>query len=583
MRMATPVLIAVLLAALPASAQDAVSHYEALGTLERATVDDALAERELTLATTAEGRTVCEVHTRRFRIIQEPDKLPMWLNTLHRVSRADAVSRAVTLEPGDAYSELGRSDSERQLRNPTLFSVAVVLPVEGEGDCVDLLVVTRDAWSLTANVAPEFNGGVMSTLYVGITEANLFGTTHSASVSMNRTPFDVDFGPSFSARRLGDTRWSLGVGGRLYFDTRGDDGLDGTSSFIDLRRPLFSSDTRWGGGFSVAHANTVQRVPLGAQLRRYQATFFDDQGEVTDTELVRERWRQRSVAAEASVTRSFGLHWKNELTGGLFYRNASTGLIPEPGVSDEAIAQFEADVLPVDRRRVGPSLRWAFFQNRHMRLRNYRTYAVAEEIRVGPSTSAGVSLEAPGLGSDDRVLNTSVGVGWLAPLNDGLFATSVATSSRYTGAWSDIGISGAARWVSAPWFWGRLVLRVSGGATYDNQLNSRVLLGGRQSLRGYVEGFDVGDRWLRTNAEWRSNPIRLFLWRFGFAAFHDGAAAWAEDEPVEYYQSVGVGLRVFIPQLGTQIRAIDLSFPLRDALGTTAGRPVFSYGVEQSF
>jgi hypothetical protein len=59
--------------------------------------------------------------------------------------------------------------------------------------------------------------------------------------------------------------------------------------------------------------------------------------------------------------------------------------------------------------------------------------------------------------------------------------------------------------------------------------------------------------------------------------------AKTEATPVDYYPSVGVGVRVLIPQLGTQIRAFDLAFPLRDALGAPAGRPVFSYGLEQSF
>ena len=103
-------------------------------------------------------------------------------------------------------------------------------------------------------------------------------------------------------------------------------------------------------------------------------------------------------------------------------------------------------------------------------------------------------------------------------------------------------------------------------------------------MRGYSDGFALGDRVLRTNLEWRSRPLNLALWRFGFTAFYDGAATWFEGEPVDYYPSLGVGLRVVIPQLGTRVRAADLAFPLRDAPGPgRAGVPLFSFGLDQSF
>ena len=568
-----------------ASSSAAASPYASLGDLERQMVDEALEALGAVPALAPEGRTVCAVVSRRFRIIQEPDKLPMWLNALHRVSRANAVERAVTLSPGDRYSEIARADSERQLRNPTLFSVAVIVPIEHADDasCIDVLVVTRDAWSLTTNIAPEVDGGILSSLYLGVTEANLFGTTHAASLSSTITPLSWTLGPSFAARRLGATRWSTASAFTLHFD-RERSGLSGTSSALELRRPLFASDTRWAGGVAVAHSNVLARTRFGRSVR----PFVTDVPVVLEDgtmalETVDERWRERRFSATASVTRSFGLAWKHHVTLGMFYRTVDARTVAYRPTSDAAIAAFEAAVLPREGRRVGPTASWSWFQNRYLNLRNVSTYAIAEEVRVGPSESVSVSMDAPALGSDERVMNAATSLGYVVPLNDGFVAVSQTLSGRFTGDWSDLGVGGAARWVSAPWFWGRLLLRVAGGATYRNDGNARVFIGGRTSVRGYAEGFAVGDRWLRTNAEWRSNPLRVFLLRVGFAAFMDGAATWAEGDAVDYYPSVGVGVRLFIPQLGTQIRAFDLAFPLRDALGAPAGRPVFSYGLSQSF
>ena len=573
------------LGALAVAPSVAASPYAGLGELERQMVDEVLRERGLAPALAPEGRTVCAITSRRFRIVQEPDKLPMWLNSLHRVSRATAVERAVTLRPGDAYSEVARADSERQLRNPTLFSVAVVLPVEDPAApaCVELLVVTRDAWSLTTNIAPEVDGGVLSSLYLGVTESNLFGTTHAASFSSTITPLSWTLGPSFAARRLGTTRWATASAFTLHFD-RERSGLSGTSSALELRRPLFASDTRWAGGIALSHSNVLARTRFGREVRPFvtNVPVVAEDG-TTTFETVDERWRERRFSATASVTRSFGLTWKHQVSAGMFYRTVDARLVAYRPTSDAARAAFESAVLPRQGRRVGPTASWSWFQNRYLTLRNVSTYAIAEEVRVGPSESVSVSMDAPALGSRQRVMNAASSLGYVVPLRDGFFAVSQGLSGRFTGDWTDVGVSGAARWVSAPWFWGRLVLRVAGGATYRNDGNARVFLGGRTSVRGYAEGFAVGDRWLRTNAEWRSQPLRVFLLRVGFATFFDGAATWTEATPVDYYPSVGVGVRVLIPQLGTQIRAFDLAFPLRDALGAPAGRPVFSYGLEQSF
>ncbi|MFT4705281.1 MAG: hypothetical protein ACI81R_002989, partial [Bradymonadia bacterium] len=98
-----------------------------------------------------------------------------------------------------------------------------------------------------------------------------------------------------------------------------------------------------------------------------------------------------------------------------------------------------------------------------------------------------------------------------------------------------------------------------------------------------AEGFEFGDHVARTNIEWRSRSFAIGRWRFGGALFHDGAAAWSAGAAVDWFPSVGLGLRVVIPQLGTQIRAFDLAFPLRDSPEGRAGAPVFAYGLGQSF
>lgn len=583
------------------------SRYDSLSDLEERMVQQALLDLELRPIDDASiTGPICALHVQRYRIVREVDRLPLWLNRFHTLTREQVVVRGIVLGVGDTYTERGRRESERQIRDPLLFGVSVVVPVQGDPGCVDVLVVTRDAWSLTFNVSPESNGRTLTGLYVGVTEANLAGTNTLASVSYDMDPASWSFGPFVSARRLGSTRWSLSQSVRVHGDREAGRGVDGTSSSFRLERPLYATHVEWGGYVSFDHSVTVARSLAGNQVRAYatdvQATdgegnllYVDADGQITDdpgaqgenaglAETVDERWRRRRFAGEVGVTRSWGTTWKHNLTPRFFAADSRARALPFAEVSPEALADFEANVLPRSERTIGPAIRWSAFENRHVYLRNYATYGFSEEVRRGPSSTLGLAWVEPALGSTDRFLSLSWSALMRAVYDDGFFAFSFAPAMRLDEDWSDLRLQGAARLVLPSWFWGRILVRVSASTVLRNEANSRVAIGGRFSVRGYADGFAVGDRVLRTNLEWRSRPLDLFLWRFGFVAFADGAATWFEGAAVDYYPSVGFGLRLVIPQLGTRIRAADLSFPLRDSAGGgRAGVPLFSFGLDQSF
>ena len=585
----------------------AVSRYDVLSDLERPLVERALDALGLTPAhTPAADARVCTVHVQRYRIVREEDRLPLWLNRFHTLSRERVIRRAVVSRSGEPYTERARAESERQLRDPLLFGAAVVVPVEGEPGCVDLLVVTRDAWSLTFNVAPETNGATLSRLYVGLTEANLAGTNALASLSYDMDPAAWSLGTLVSARRLGRHRIAISQSFRVHGDRERGRGIDGTSSGVRVERPLFASHVRWGAFAAFNHSVTVARSLAGDRVRAYPTAepardeegrplYLDEAGELTTdpgedgehlalAETVDERWRQRYFGGEVGVTRSWGTRWKNNLTPRLFASDLRARALPYADVSEAALAEFEEQVLPRSERTIGPGLRWSSFDNRHVYFRNIETYGFSEELRRGYASTLGLGWSEPTLGSTARFVSASWSHTLRAVFDDGYLALGAAPSVRVDGDWSDLRVGGSVRGVTPSWFWGRLVARVSGSTVYRNEANTRVALGGRTSVRGYAEGFALGDRALRTNLEWRSRPLNLALWRLGFTAFYDGAATWFEGEPVDYYPSLGVGLRVVIPQLGTRVRAADLAFPLRDAPGPgRAGVPLFSFGLDQSF
>ncbi|MFT6629727.1 MAG: hypothetical protein ACJA1R_003008, partial [Flavobacteriales bacterium] len=120
-----------------------------LGALERRALDAAIEETGLApdafdVNAVSATDSVCVIHTVQQRIVEPEDTLPLILNRLHRTTRDRAVRAAVAALEAAEYSELVRADAERELRSPTLFAVALVVPVPStEAGCVDILVVTR--------------------------------------------------------------------------------------------------------------------------------------------------------------------------------------------------------------------------------------------------------------------------------------------------------------------------------------------------------------------------------------------------------------------------------------------------------
>ncbi|MFT4705521.1 MAG: hypothetical protein ACI81R_003232, partial [Bradymonadia bacterium] len=506
-----------------------------LGALERRALDAAIEETGLApdafdVNAVSATDSVCVIHTVQQRIVEPEDTLPLILNRLHRTTRDRAVRAAVAALEAAEYSELVRADAERELRSPTLFAVALVVPVPStEAGCVDILVVTRDAWSLTANVAPEVNGSVLSSLYLGVTEANLFGTTQQLTVSATLTPLSWQVGPTFYSRRIGRSRLQLSASARLHVDREAGRGVEGSSSSLQLGRPLFSSTEKWSWSVALSHDVTMQRVRVGRAVRRFESTVLDPlSDDPSAVVLVDERWRQRVYSASSSVTRSFGLRYKNDVTPSFRATSVTLESRPYADVPQAAVDEFEAAVLPRGGAEVGPGLRWEFYENRHFRLRNVQTYGVAEEFRRGPYFSPAFAWAESALGSRERSFSPAASALWRQPFWGGYGAASLGTSGRFAdGGWTDHTVTGALRWVSSDALFGRLLVRAATTVRLLNEGNRRSFIGGRTSLRGYAEGFEFGDHVARTNIEWRSRSFAIGRWRFGGALFHDGAAAWS--------------------------------------------------------
>lgn len=76
--------------------------------------------------------------------------LERWARRLHRQTRHVVIRQHLLMKEGDSLDPFSLADTERILRGTAFLQDAriEVLPVAGQEDCVDLLVVTRDVWSI---------------------------------------------------------------------------------------------------------------------------------------------------------------------------------------------------------------------------------------------------------------------------------------------------------------------------------------------------------------------------------------------------------------------------------------------------
>lgn len=546
------------------------------GEYETLAIGMAVAELGASVAREPWDRPVCEVHVRALPIFLEDDVLPTWLNVFHRVTRERVIRAANTLEPGDVFTEQAFADAERALRDSSVFSVSAVVPIaplrpevaDATPGCIDVLIVTRDVWSLRANGSIETNGSTVTSLYLGGSESNLFGSGDTLAVGFSRTLGSWRMGPTYWSQHFAGSRLVVYEDFDFVID-REVGGLEGTSNVFQIGRPLYDSEVPWAWAFSMEHDSSLRRRYTGTRLDTYRIDGFD----------VPERYRARSLAAGATVTRSWGTTMKREVEPGFRVAWTDYSPVPRTALPDEVLAQYRRDRLPRSERASGPTLSLRHYRNEHFRLVNYESYGVAEELREGHFLELRLRTSEPGLGADERFFSVGTTVSWRLRLGeDGFAAAGFEHWVRVDDHVSDITLNGSLRLVSSRQFAGRFVARAIVTELRRNGANSELTLGGDTALRGYPIGFLKGTRAVQANVEWRSAPLRIGHARLGGVTSFDVGAAWRGNDLPIYYPSVGVGLRLVIPVTGTIVRAADLSFPLRPA-----ARPVFSVGVAQTF
>lgn len=567
-----------------AQTMDGSTDVRTLGRLEQESVDDAAAVLGLTVDPQPTGKRVGRVLVVTQEVFSRRDWHFQLLNAFHRTTRPNVVARELLIKSGDLYDAGLVDESIRNLQAPPPLvvgsrsiyvpewaSVVAILPVRSlkPGE-VDLLVVTRDVWSLRFNTAFEFQQNTVAYLATSLSENNLFGWRKYLAANFVMDQGAMGFGPTYFDPNVLGTRLTLYATATTWYG-RSDQSHEGSSATWSVRYPLYALSRRWGGGLDLIHSDVVVRRFRGNDLW---------QEEVVGLEMgVPHIYRRRTASLDGHVVRSFPTaRLIQRVTGGVLVDARDTSLVPPNLGLDAATAQqFLEDVAPIPETRSEPYMKYDLFTPRYGVFRDLDTFDLRENRRLGPSLSVRLGYSVPQLGSDFAALS---------------LRATFAAAARWGSGYGQVAATVAGRWRRGDLFdqylncavlsatpvlngWFRIVVHAELNAVRDDTYRTLFFIGGQTGLRGHIIGDFKGPVSAVGHLELRTLPLAVFSQRIGALLFYDvGHAA----ESIRYLRArhdFGVGLRWLIPQLNSSVLRVDWAFATRTTVELSAANPGF--------
>ncbi|MBA3454797.1 MAG: hypothetical protein H0T42_17045, partial [Deltaproteobacteria bacterium] len=567
-----------------------------LGSLERASMLRALAARGYELEPSPWGKVIGKVHVYNEDVFAEKTRLLQLLNFFHVTTKERVLREEVVVQPGELWDQERIQETARRLRDPLFSSVIVVVPVKSaEPGRVDVLVVTRDIWSLRLNTQYTVQEGELTDLAMSLSENNFLGRRLVVALALTMDQGKIETGPLIIDKNfLGEhlelrTRVNAIVNRAALFD--GDIETEGSSSTVSLRKTLWQLSSKWGGGVNFTHRYATERRFEGTNLRQVRCAVGVERCVLLDRETAAMTpedeklpfiYRQRRWSITASAVRQFGTKVKQHVTFGYTLDSTKPRLLEDfPGTVEQR-EPFIARVLPPSEVDSAPFVSYSLFTPRYRTRRNVATYDLAEDLRLGPDLEVSYGIGLALLGSDDNFQRGGLGGGYTLPIaRDGSVRVGFGYSTRYQdGEFRDNGASVSMRLVTPNLVYARIVMESTIGTRWNERTPGFFTIGSDNGLRGYGINQFFGERVFGTQIEARSIPTSLWVLRLGGVVFYEVGGAADTLKDLQLHQDVGVGFRMLLPQTSRELFRFDFAFPLD---GPDAGRPKFSAGFQSEF
>ena len=355
--------------------------------LEKQSVARALTARGLVIDPQPWGKPVARVLVYNENVFAEANWL-RFFNFIHYTTRESAIRQELPIQAGDMWDDDKVAESARILHDPLYSSVVALLPIKAsEPGKVDLLVVTRDVWSLRFNTQYTFQQGSLTNLSISISENNFLGYRNVLAAAALMDQGSLAVGPLFIDKNfLGKhldfrarvdeilTRQSLDVvspngdhtptGDPKGWEDGGGYRHEGRDATISLSRPLWSLASEWGAGSSFSFSNAIARSYFGTGIRSY------DDPDTQGVEAIAREFRYKTWSVSANATRQWGSILKQQFTFGYTVASQHPQLLPNFSSDPMLRADFVRDVFPHDEVISQPYIEYSFFQPKYRTLRN---------------------------------------------------------------------------------------------------------------------------------------------------------------------------------------------------------------------
>lgn len=456
-------------------------------------------------------------------------------NRLHIDTRDSTIEAQLLFDAGDMYSRRVLDESERILRKNRYLYDAHINPANYSDGQVDIVVSTRDVWTLNMGLHASRSGGANRS-NIEFEELNLFGWGSKLSVDFLS---DVDRDAAifeYSDNNLGNswTQLSLKLADRS----------DGTMTSLRLERPFYALDTRWAGGFEFLQDERVDR-------------FYDSGNPVAGYNHDRNFGQ-----IYAGLSEGIDNDWVSRWTAGVVFDEHRFRPIDLTSAGS---------LMPVDRKLVYPFVGYDLIEDRYRKTSNHDYIDRTEDVNLGSYLSAQVGISTEILGADDNALIFDVhsGTGFGSPKNsmflidgnlNGWLQSDRATNTR---------LELNARYYRRQSARRLLYARASIVASENPVLDELVDLGGDVGLRGYPLRYRTGEGSALLTLEQRFftdwYPFKLF--RVGGAIFADAGRTFGRNpfgpETGGWLTDVGLGLRLGSTRSGSgKMVHFDIAFPL---------------------
>jgi hypothetical protein len=488
----------------------------------------------------AAGAVIGQIHFDIADIFDEDDPRedkPLYrlANKLHIKTRESTVQAQLLFRSGDPYSARVLAETERALRRLDYLHDAFIRPIAYDGKQVDILVKTRDVWTLNPGISFEHKGGESSGS-VEIEEENLLGYGKNIQVSLSEDVERRALLFEWQDPNVWQSRWQS----QLSYSIND----DGRLRFIDLERPFYALDTHWSAGTTLFDFTRVDP--------RY------DLGEIVD------EFRHDESFAELRGGWSAGLKdgWTTRWLAGMRYDENDFAI--EPG-------RIPPAELPPDRKLVYPWAGVAWLEDDYVTTRNLDKIGRVEDVHFGTAATLQLGWATPDLGSDRDALivETAIRAAHAFDERRWLFLEGGLSGRLESGEIADGLFSGVARL-----YWRQKRSRVffakaEGVTSQALDPEDQILLGGDNGLRGYPLRYQTGTSRALVTLEQRFYtdwfPFRLFY--VGGAVFFDAGRTWGRgpigSESLGWLKDIGMGIRLGNARgaFGSVLH-FDVAFPL---------------------